>query len=75
MSNIYYNEARVRGKCSICGDQKEYRQTKHPKYLKPWYLRVFEKVDWFRGNDEYLGMICKQCVREGKLVQVNKGQV
>lgn len=70
--DIYWGNGHVRGRCSVCGDTKQHRQTKNHKYWKPYYFRVFEKVDIFRGNDEYLGMICKQCLSDGKLMLVNK---
>lgn len=69
--NIYWGNGRIRGRCSVCGDSKQHR-AKNPKYWQGYYFRVFERVNWFRGDDEYLGMICKQCVKDGKLRLVNK---
>lgn len=70
--NIYWGNGKIRGRCSVCYDSKQHRQSKNPKYWKPYYFRVFEKVSWFRGDDEYLGMICKKCISEGLIPQVNK---
>jgi len=72
MSDIYTQNGRVRGKCSVCGDTKTYKQSKRPQYFKPYYFRVLEKVNWFRGDDEYLGMVCKQCIKAGRVSEVNK---
>ncbi len=71
-SNIYWGNGRVRGRCSVCGDTKQHRRSKQPQYFKPWYFRILHKVNWFRGDDEYLGMICKQCIKDGKIALVNK---
>lgn len=72
MKDIYTQNGRVRGKCSVCGDTKTYKQTRQPKYFKPYYFRVFEKVNWFRGDDEYLGVVCKACIKAGDIGKVNK---
>lgn len=71
-SDVYWGNGYIRGRCSVCYETKQHRQTKNPKYFKPYYFRVMEKVDMFRGNDEYLGMICKKCLKDGRLAQVNK---
>lgn len=71
-SEIYKDNGHVRGRCSVCFDTKQHRQEKNRRYFKPWYFRIYEKVDHFRGNDEYLGMICKQCIKNGNLLAVNK---
>lgn len=68
----YTENGRIRGRCSVCGDQKQHRSSRQPKYWKPYYFRVFEKVSIFRGEDEYVGMICKQCVKDNRLAEVNK---
>lgn len=70
--DIYWDNGKMRGRCSVCGDSKQYRQAKNPKYFKPYYFRVFEKMDIFRGNDVYRGMICKHCLKEGKVLLANK---
>lgn len=69
---IYWDNGHIRGRCSVCGDQKQHRSKRNPKYWKPFYVRVFEKIDEFRGNDEYLGMICRGCIEKGNLLAVNK---
>lgn len=69
---IYWDGGHIRGRCSVCFDQKQHRAKPGSKWFKPWYFRVYEKVDIFRGNDEYLGMICKQCIKDGNLKAVNK---
>lgn len=68
----YCEGARVGGKCSVCGDTKRYKQTKNPKYFKPNYFTVFEKNDWFRGNDTYCGVICKKCIKAGLMGEAHK---
>lgn len=72
MSDIYTHNGKVASRCSVCGDTKKYRQTKKPQYFKPYYFPVFEKMDIFRGNDEYLGMICNFCLKSGRISEVNK---
>lgn len=72
MKDIYTNTGTVRGRCSVCSEQKQHRSKRSPKYWKPYYFRVFQKVSIFRGDDEYLGMICKQCLKDGRILQVNK---
>ena len=70
--DIYWDSGHIRGRCSVCYDTKQHRSKRQPKYWKPYYFRVVEKVNWFRGDDEYLGMICKQCIKDGRVAQVNK---
>lgn len=73
MSNeVYFENGKVRGKCSVCGDDSIHRQAKNPKFFKPYYFKVFEKVSWFRGDDEYRGKICKACIKAGRILEANK---
>jgi hypothetical protein len=77
MSDRYSEGGRVRGKCSVCGTEEVHtyvgkgkHKSKH--FLKPFYFRVFDKVNWFRGDDEYAGTICKDCLKAGKINQAHK---
>jgi hypothetical protein len=72
MSDLYTENGKVRGKCSVCGTTEVHKQKRNPKYFKPFYFAVFEKLDWFRGNDQYQGKICKDCLKAGKIAEANK---
>lgn len=61
MSEIYIQGGKVLSKCSRCGDTSKHYQKKNTTRTKPYYFSMFEKVNWFRGDDVYLGMICKKC--------------
>lgn len=61
------------GKCKSCGDDKpEYfiqdkGKRKGERFLKKnKFVKVFEQVNWFRGDDEYLGTFCKECFKAKK---------
>lgn len=71
-SSIYFDGGHYRGRCSVCYGVKQHRAKPGSKWFKKWYYRVYEKIDDFRGNDEYLGMICRQCIADGRIAQVNK---
>jgi hypothetical protein len=73
MNDLYVENGKVRGRCSVCGDTKQYKQSRNPKYFKPYYFAVFEKNDWFRGNDTYRGKVCKACLKAGLIAEANKG--
>lgn len=70
--NIYTQGGRINGRCSVCGETGKHRQKKNPKYFKPYYFEVFEKTSWFRGDDKWLGRICKKCIKEGKVNEATK---
>lgn len=72
MSELYTQNGRVRGKCSVCGTEEVHKQNRNPKYFKPFYFSVFEKVSWFRGDDEYRGRICKDCLKSGFISKAHK---
>lgn len=74
MNDVYTENGKVRGRCSVCSGTEVHYQSKSNKYLKPYYFSVFEKQDWFRGNDVYLGKICKDCLDDGRISEVNKQQ-
>lgn len=63
MKTSYYSV--TRGKCKNCGDDKpEYRiQIKGKSFIKSKFFKVFEEVNWMRGDDEYLGTFCKNCMK------------
>lgn len=66
ITDIYFEQPKMRSVCKVCGDNTEHRQKKNPKYLVPYYFKAFVKEGWFRGDDTYLGRICKKCIREGR---------
>jgi hypothetical protein len=70
--DIYALNGKIRSVCSVCGTRKVVHQKRKPKYLAPFYFPVYEKVNWFRGDDEYLGIICKDCLKAGRINEVNK---
>ena len=49
--NFYLDSKKKNSQCSICG--KKPIETK-----QLWY-----KTGWSRGDDDYLGKICKDCVK------------
>lgn len=59
----------TKGRCKYCDDDtREYRietkgKRKGEKFIKSKYFRVFEEVNWFREDDEYLGTYCKNCLK------------
>jgi hypothetical protein len=63
--DIYYENPSIRGRCTVCGDTGPKRQKKNPKYFKPYYYSKFVKTGWSRGDDEYLGKVCKECMKKG----------
>lgn len=76
MGEIYASDnGRPRGKCSVCGTTEEHTykgKSTSKTYPKPFYFSVFEKVNWFRGDDEYRGKICKDCLKAGRIAEANK---
>lgn len=72
MSDFYEQGGKPRGKCSVCGTTETHAQKRNPKFLAPFYFSVFEKMDWFRGNDEYRGKICKNCLKAGRIEESKK---
>lgn len=69
--DTYTDNGHVKGRCSVCGDSKQHR-AKNPRWFKAWYYRVFKKMDMWRGNDEYKGMICRACLKDGRIAETNK---
>ena len=66
-TEIYGESPKASSRCRCCGDTSiRYVQGKGRKSNKqfavPRYFRVFQKVGWFRGDDEYLGRYCKDCL-------------
>jgi hypothetical protein len=70
--DLYANNGSTRGRCSVCGDVKQHRHESKPQYFKKWYHRVFQRLDIFRGNDEYKGMICRKCLHDGRVAETNR---
>ncbi len=74
---IYAEAPRCNSKCSLCGDTTTYfhqgkGKKKSSSFQTPFYFKAFQKVSWFRGDDEYLGRICKTCLEAGKLKEMAK---
>ena len=67
------------GKCKSCGKEgKQFRiekkgKRKGGKFLdNSAYCKVFEEVNYFRGDDEYIGTFCRECFKNKKyLIQSN----
>ena len=63
----YHNHGRKKedklyhSKCRFCGCEK---------HQKP-FIRVFEQINWFRGDDEYLGVYCYNCFNNEKYKEVS----
>lgn len=77
MSNLYAENPKVHGRCSVCGatglhTHKGKGRHKNKDYPTPFYSSVFEKVNWFRGDDEYVGKICRDCLKAGRISEANK---
>ena len=69
MSKIYYEQPKVRSKCKFCGDESVHTHEgkgkhKNKTFETPFYYKMFEKVGWSRADDEYLGRICKNCIKK-----------
>lgn len=82
MAEIYTESPKAASQCKLCGNTEVYCHQGHggrkdrrrkqrgqgPKqYPTPFYFKAFLKVGWFRGDDEYLGRICKNCIKQGRL--------
>jgi hypothetical protein len=51
MNKEYYDQTKQNSQCKACS-------------RRPITVRVvFQKEDWFRGNDTYLGKFCKDCYK------------
>ena len=76
MSDLYAEPSgKPRGKCSVCDTDETHTysgKSTNRVYLKPFYFSVFEKQNWFRGDDEYMGKICKDCLKAGRISEVHK---
>ena len=77
IGEIYYQGGKARGKCSVCGTEETHTYTQRgkkngKKFPKPFYFEVFEKVNWFRGDDEWLGRVCKNCIKAGRMAEATK---
>lgn len=57
----------INAKCDKCGAE----QTKNLKRLKT-FVKHFEPVNWFRGDDELIETLCERCCRELKAVDAAK---
>jgi hypothetical protein len=66
----YAEQPEVRSKCKLCGDSEVYthlsKRTGKTHGIQH-YLKAFEKVNVFRGDDVYLGRICRNCLKAGRL--------
>ena len=50
MSREGINYHQDKGQCQVC---------KNVNHTSIW--KVFKEVNWFRGDDEYVGKVCKHC--------------
>lgn len=79
-SVIKYNHYTVSsGLCKSCGQKGlqyfiQYKgKRKGEKFINhSAYYKVFEQVNWFRGDDEYLGVWCKDCFKRGEHKEMTK---
>lgn len=60
----YYNDLEemnegLEGKCDFCGSEKSEKKGRQRNFI-----RIFNKADSFRGNDEYLGVACFDCQKK-----------
>jgi hypothetical protein len=65
-NNLYIDGSKIGGICKYCGDSKIYTyhgkgKRKNTVYKMPYYFKLWRKTSWFRGDDEYIGIICKKC--------------
>lgn len=67
MTKDYYIEnGKSKGKCQDCdkeGVEMSAPNKKGKSYPQNRFYRMFRKTGWFRGDDEYLGKICKDCFK------------
>ena len=77
MSKRYTEAPKVKSICKVCGDNKVHhvagkggKKRQEKNYPIPYYFKAFEKTGWFRGDDEYLGRICRACINAGKVEQL-----
>jgi hypothetical protein len=47
---MIFKYVQSKGQCQVC---------KKVNHTSIW--QAFEKVNWFRGDDEYKGKVCKHC--------------
>lgn len=62
MNEVYAENPQVHGSCRNCGKKgPEYDERKGRKYPKRQYWMCFQKTGWFRGDDKFIGKVCKKC--------------
>lgn len=74
------HDTQARGLCKSCGKTgpqyfiADKGKRKGEKFMNhSAYYKVFEQVSWFRGDDECLGVWCKDCFKDKKyLLQETK---
>lgn len=78
IGEIYTEAPKVASKCKLCGNTEIYYHEGHggkrkgkKKYPTPFYFKAFYVSSWFRGDDDYLGRICKTCIKQGRLEEID----
>lgn len=64
LKDYYFGDCKGDGTCMFCGrsgQSKEFKVHKGKKYFHKQYYVLWEKVTWFRGDDEIVGKVCKEC--------------
>lgn len=63
LKDYYFEGTKADGTCMFCG--KSGFETKKDKRGKKWphrqYHVLWEKTNWFRGDDETVGKVCTDC--------------
>lgn len=67
-----WGEKKAAGKCLVCKTDftklEVYKDKKGRQHAKKHLTTLEAQVNWFRGDDEIIGVVCKQC-KEGKTPQ------
>jgi len=58
---VKFNACQDKGQCQVC------KKTNHTSIWK-----VFAQVGWFRGDDIYLGKLCKYCKTKENMESILK---
>lgn len=59
-NDIYTEQPKFNSQCKVCG-------------VRGQCWKAFEKNNWFRGDDTYLGRICKNCIRANRFGELIQG--
>lgn len=74
---MYTEQPKNKSVCKLCGDTQAYwysgkGKNKNKMYPLPYYYRVFDSDGAGRGDDTYFGIICKQCIKDGRLGEMSQ---